>query len=141
MQTTRQRLPIKPWDWLRPSNPLLPPFHSGVYSDSQLVSSILMGRSFFTLHLEDAISVCPFYSSRADIVPSRWVNPTWAGEALNLHVLCWVSSACAPSMILVLWPCRYHECSYQPASLAVEETQIQVPPSCQCVHTRCPFRA
>ena len=23
-------------------------------------------------------SVCPFYSSRADIVPSRYVNPTWA---------------------------------------------------------------
>ena len=27
----------------------------GVYTDSQLVSSILLGRSFFTLHLEDAI--------------------------------------------------------------------------------------
>lgn len=25
-----------------------------------------------------ACSVCPFYSSRADIVPSRYVNPTWA---------------------------------------------------------------
>jgi hypothetical protein len=50
----------------------------GVYTDSQLVSSILLGRSFFTLHLEDAISVCPFYSSRADIVPSRYVPPTWA---------------------------------------------------------------
>lgn len=23
-------------------------------------------------------SVCPFYSSRADIVPSQYVNPTWA---------------------------------------------------------------
>ncbi len=27
----------------------------GVYTDSQLVSSIILGRSFFTLHLEDAI--------------------------------------------------------------------------------------
>lgn len=25
-----------------------------------------------------ACSVCPFYSSRADIVPSRYVPPTWA---------------------------------------------------------------
>jgi hypothetical protein len=23
-------------------------------------------------------SVCPFYSSRADIVPNQYVNPTWA---------------------------------------------------------------
>ena len=97
MQTKRWRLPVKPWDCLRPSKPLLPPFYSGVYSDSQLVSSILMGRSFFTLHLEDAISVCPFYSSRADIVPSRWVNPTWAGEALDLHIVCSAISACAPA--------------------------------------------
>lgn len=63
-----------------------PPIHirgigrciDGVYTDSQLISSILLGRSFFTLHAEDAISVCPFYSSRADIRPSRYVNPMWA---------------------------------------------------------------
>lgn len=28
---------------------------AGVYTDSQLVSSFMLGRSFFTLHLEDAI--------------------------------------------------------------------------------------
>lgn len=63
-----------------------PPIHirgigdciDGVFTDSQLISSILLGRSFFTLHAEDAISVCPFYSSRADIRPSRYVNPLWA---------------------------------------------------------------
>lgn len=39
---------------------------------------MFLGRGFFSLHLqEDAISVSPYYMSRADIKPSRFVPPWW----------------------------------------------------------------
>ena len=49
----------------------------GVYTDSQLVSSILLGRSFFTLHLEDAIRCCLLYFQQAtDAIGCRMATLT-----------------------------------------------------------------
>lgn len=39
---------------------------------------MFLGRSFFSFHMGDAISVCPFYCSRADIAPSEYVPIHWA---------------------------------------------------------------
>ena len=39
---------------------------------------MFLGRSFFSFHMGDAISVCPFYCSRADIAPSEYVPLHWA---------------------------------------------------------------
>ena len=39
---------------------------------------MFLGRSFFSFHMGDAISVCPFYFSRADITPSEYVPLHWA---------------------------------------------------------------
>ncbi|KAK9806909.1 hypothetical protein WJX72_007180 [[Myrmecia] bisecta] len=50
----------------------------GGVSDFQLIKGMLLGRSFFSLHTEDAVSVCPFYTSRADIKPSEYVPMWWA---------------------------------------------------------------
>eukprot|EP00884_Botryococcus_braunii_P000258 jgi/Botrbrau1/10232/Bobra.0362s0021.1 len=65
-----------------PLNPVwLPRFNAyaidGCISDFQLLKGVFLGRSFFTLHMQDAISVSPFYMSRADIKPSRFVPPWW----------------------------------------------------------------
>ncbi|KAK9819058.1 hypothetical protein WJX81_001935 [Elliptochloris bilobata] len=49
----------------------------GGYSDFQLIKGALLGRSFFSFHkMEDAVSVTPFYMSRADIKPSKYI-PFW----------------------------------------------------------------
>lgn len=40
-----------------------------------LVQALFVGGNFLTMHNEDAISVCPFYMSRADIKPSKWIPP------------------------------------------------------------------
>ncbi len=42
-----------------------------------LTQGVFLGRSFFTLHMQDAICVSPFYMSRADIKPSRYIPPWW----------------------------------------------------------------
>ena len=39
------------------------------------MQGMFLGRAFFSFHLGDAISVCPFYASRADITPSEFVRP------------------------------------------------------------------
>jgi hypothetical protein len=41
---------------------------------------MLVGGNFLTMHNEDAISVCPFYMSRADIKPSKWIPPWYAAS-------------------------------------------------------------
>ena len=51
---------------------------------------MVVGGNFLTMHNEDAISVCPFYMSRADIKPSRWIPPWYApaeSQALNSTLL------------------------------------------------------
>ncbi|KAL0051560.1 hypothetical protein WJX82_009808 [Trebouxia sp. C0006] len=63
-----------------------PPLHlpahgyamDGAFSDFQILKAMLVGGNFLTMHNEDAISVCPFYMSRADIKPSKWIPPWWA---------------------------------------------------------------
>lgn len=42
-----------------------------------LTQALFVGGNFLTMHNEDAISVCPFYMSRADIKPSKWIPPWW----------------------------------------------------------------
>jgi len=41
---------------------------------------MLVGGNVLTMHNEDAISVCPFYMSRADIKPSKWIPPWYAAS-------------------------------------------------------------
>lgn len=63
-----------------------PPLHlpahgyamDGAFSDFQILKAMLVGGNYLTMHNEDAISVCPFYMSRADIKPSKWIPPWWA---------------------------------------------------------------
>lgn len=50
----------------------------GGFSDLKLISAMLLGRKFCSFHNGEVVSVCPFYCSRADIRPSRFVNPLWA---------------------------------------------------------------
>ncbi|KAL3142991.1 hypothetical protein ABBQ38_003272 [Trebouxia sp. C0009 RCD-2024] len=50
----------------------------GAFSDFQILKALFVGGNFLTMHNEDAISVCPFYMSRADIKPSKWIPPWWA---------------------------------------------------------------
>ena len=50
----------------------------GGFSDFQILKGVWLGRAFFSFHMGDAISVCPFYFSRADITPSEYVPFWWA---------------------------------------------------------------
>eukprot|EP00892_Ulva_mutabilis_P011905 jgi/Ulvmu1/9087/UM005_0182.1 len=50
----------------------------GGFSDLRLLAAMLLGRKFCAFHNGAVVSVCPFYCSRADIRPSRFVNPLWA---------------------------------------------------------------
>lgn len=57
----------------------------GGLSDLQLLKGMSVGGTFSKIHvkgspeaLRSTITVCPFYSSRADIKPSRYLPPWWA---------------------------------------------------------------
>lgn len=50
----------------------------GGFTDLDLIRAIAMGTKFCKFHNGQVTSVCPFYWSRADIRPSRFVNPLWA---------------------------------------------------------------
>ena len=50
----------------------------GGFTDVALIRAILLGTKFCKFHNGPVTSVCPFYWSRADIRPSRFVNPLWA---------------------------------------------------------------
>ena len=50
----------------------------GAVSDLKVWKGILLGRRFTSLHqVEGAVSVSPFYASRATIAPSAFVPPWW----------------------------------------------------------------
>jgi hypothetical protein len=50
----------------------------GGFTDLDLIKAFLLGTKFCKFHNGSVTSVCPFYWSRADIRPSRFVNPIWA---------------------------------------------------------------
>jgi hypothetical protein len=50
----------------------------------RVLQGVLLGRSFLKLHsIQDAVSVCPSYHSRADIKPSRFIPPWRAPSAFQ----------------------------------------------------------
>jgi len=55
----------------------------GALSDLQLLKGLSVGGTFSKIHndvaeCEATVTVCPFYCSRADIKPSRYIPPWWA---------------------------------------------------------------
>lgn len=49
-----------------------------------MLQGVLLGRSFLKLHsIQDAVSVCPSYHSRADIKPSRFIPP-WCALCFDI---------------------------------------------------------
>lgn len=63
----------------------------GAVSDIGLLKGFFLGRRFTSLHrVEGAVSVSPFYASRADIAPSAFVPPWWGAYPPRPSDLRWL---------------------------------------------------
>jgi hypothetical protein len=50
----------------------------GGFTDAELLSAMVFGTKFCSFHNGPGTSVCPFYCSRADVRPRRYINILWA---------------------------------------------------------------
>lgn len=82
---------------------------------------MLLGRKFCSFHNGAAVSVCPFYCSRADIRPSRFINPLWAlfpppkEQLLSLYQYArpspaFISAMARVPVLRIPSPCGIHVC-------------------------------